>query len=52
MGHAVADSPSAVLHRIAIVETNPRVKGRRFGFRKLDAGLARLAAAYGVRLPS
>jgi hypothetical protein len=52
MGHAVADDPSAVLHRIALVESNPRVKARPYGFRKLDLGLARLAVVYGVRLPS
>jgi hypothetical protein len=33
--------------QIAIVETNPKVKARPYGFRKLDLGLARLARAYG-----
>jgi hypothetical protein len=43
----VADDAEAVIRLIArLEETDPDVKGRPFGFRRLDAGLERLRAAY------
>src|SRR4051812_17826567 len=47
LGEKVADDPDDVLALIANYETNPIVKGRPFGFRKLEHGLARLRVAYG-----
>src|SRR4051812_45416946 len=46
LGEKVADDPEAVLKVIAEYEHHPWVNSRPFGFRKLDAGLARLRAAY------
>jgi hypothetical protein len=47
IGERVADDPEAVLALVERMERDPIVRGRPFGFRKLDAGLARLRAAYG-----
>src|SRR3954451_22224911 len=48
IGESVADAPEAVLALIArLEETDPDVKDRPFGFRRLDTGLARLRLAYG-----
>jgi hypothetical protein len=48
IGESVADDPEAVLARITRLEgTDPVVRNRPYAFRKLDAGLARLRAAYG-----
>jgi len=46
IGERVADDPEAVLGLVERLERDPVVKARPYAFRRLDAGLARLRAAY------